>query len=204
MGSRIFWITLAIFLLAYAAIHRQRQESDRQIQSYALSAVPFGEVPVQTETTRAAFDFKGFRIQPLAGFVIRARVLSRENYRFGTEAELSPIDLALGWRRMADPEVYGALNISQGGRWYRYSWSDAPPIPLQEIIESSANMHLIPASDSVARVLDQASTNRYIRLKGWLVEVQRADGWHWRSSLSRSDSGGGSCELIFVEAAEVE
>lgn len=204
MGSRIFWITLAIFLLAYAAIHRQRQENDRQIQSYALSVVPFGEVPVQTETTRAAFDFKGFRIQPLAGFVIRARVLSRENYRLGTEAELSPIDLALGWRRMADPEVYGALNISQGGRWYRYSWSDTPPIPLQEIIESSANMHLIPASDSVARVLDQASANRYIRLKGWLVEVQRADGWHWRSSLSRSDSGGGSCELIFVEAAEVE
>ena len=204
MGSRIFWITLAIFLLAYAAIHRQRQENDRQIQSHALSAVPFGDVPAQTEATRAAFDFKGFRIQPLAGFVIRARVLSRENYRFGTEAELSPIDLALGWRRMADPEVYGALNISQGGRWYRYSWSDAPPIPLQEIIESSANMHLIPASDSVARVLDQTAANRYIRLKGWLVEVQRADGWHWRSSLSRSDSGGGLCELIFVEAAEVE
>ena len=25
-----------------------------------------------------------------------------------------------------------------------------------------------------------------------------ADGWRWRSSLTRDDSGGGACELVYV------
>ncbi len=203
--SRKFWIILLLVgLIAYGAIRLQREHNDRQIQSYALSNLTFEEEPSQTATEMKGFDFKGFRIQPLAGFLIRARVLSRSNYYVGTESQLSPMDLALGWKRMADPDIYGALNISQGGRWYYYSWANDPPIPLPEIISSSANMHLIPANDRVSRALERASEGRFVRIKGWLVEVRRKDGWHWRSSLSRTDSGGGSCELIFVEAAEVE
>lgn len=42
--------------------------------------------------------------------------------------------------------MFEHLNISQGRRWYFYSWRDQPPIPVQEIVQSSANMHLIPAN----------------------------------------------------------
>ena len=31
-----------------------------------------------------------------------------------------------------------------------------------------------------------------------LVEVRGADGWTWRSSLSREDSGNGGCEVVYV------
>ena len=31
-----------------------------------------------------------------------------------------------------------------------------------------------------------------------LVAAQGDDGWQWRSSLSREDSGDGACELIYV------
>lgn len=184
--------------------HKLRQAIEAQTQTAVLTSTNFGEQPDQTDTTRQRFDFKGFHILPLAEFSIRARVLSRENYVFDEGAKLSPMDLALGWQRMADPQVYKTLNITQGGRWYRYSWHHAPPLPLQEIIESSANMHMIPASESVERILQQAQEGRFVRLKGYLVEVTRDDGWRWRSSLTRSDSGGGSCELIFVEAVIVE
>jgi hypothetical protein len=37
-----------------------------------------------------------------------------------------------------------------------------------------------------------------------LVEVRNNKGWFWRSSLTRSDSGNGACEVVFVEAAEIE
>jgi hypothetical protein len=37
-----------------------------------------------------------------------------------------------------------------------------------------------------------------IELRGYLVEVTAPDGWHWRSSLSRTDSGDGACELMWV------
>lgn len=94
-----------------------------------LSAQAALQVPAQGPTDKAAFAFKGFQIQPMARFAIDARVLSREDYYLGKEAELAPLDLALGWKRMADPAVLRQLDISQGRRWYFYRWQGEPPHP---------------------------------------------------------------------------
>ncbi len=160
-----------------------------------------GQPPLQSALpeTMPAFRVGEFTVSPLAGFSTEARVLSREDYRFGPESTLSPTDLALGWQRMADPAVYRRLDISQSGRWYHYRWgAEGPPLPLEEIIRSSANMHLVPADENVARALDRVRPDQTVRIQGWLVEARRDDGWTWRSSLSREDSGGGACELIYV------
>ena len=37
-----------------------------------------------------------------------------------------------------------------------------------------------------------------VRIDGWLVQVNTPDGWRWRSSLTREDSGGGACEVVYV------
>jgi hypothetical protein len=37
-----------------------------------------------------------------------------------------------------------------------------------------------------------------IQLQGFLVRAEAADGWRWRSSFSRTDTGSGSCEVIWV------
>jgi len=42
-----------------------------------------------------------------------------------------------------------------------------------------------------------------VRLAGLLVDAQAADGFRWGTSLSRTDSGMGSCELLWVEEAQV-
>lgn len=157
--------------------------------------------PLQSEVPAAmrAFRQGEFVISPLAGFSLEARVLSREDYRFGAESALSPTDLALGWRQMAIPDFYERLDISQSGRWYFYRWgSEGPPLPPDEIIRSSANMHLIPSGPAVAEALSQVRAGQSVRVQGWLVEARRDDGWLWRSSLTREDSGDGSCELVYV------
>lgn len=156
--------------------------------------------PLQSEapTSLQPFSLNGHMLQPLAGFSIDARVLSREDYRFGHEAELSPTDLALGWLGMADDAVLSRLAIGQSGRWYHYRWQGEPPLPPGEIARSSANMHIIPASDAVARTLASVREGERVRLDGWLVEATSPEGWRWRSSLSRDDIGGGACELVYV------
>jgi hypothetical protein len=30
------------------------------------------------------------------------------------------------------------------------------------------------------------------------VQVNTPDGWRWRSSLTREDTGGGACEVVYV------
>jgi len=157
--------------------------------------------PLQISLASGAGDFRrgAYTLQPLAGFSLEARVLGREDYRFDAGAALAPTDLALGWQRMADPAFYERLDISQGGRWYRYRWGpDGPPLPLEEIIRSSANMHLVPADAAVAAALDSVRPGDVVRLQGWLIEARRDDGSRWRSSTRRDDSGDGACELIYV------
>jgi hypothetical protein len=62
---------------------------------------------------------------------------------------------------------------------------------------------LIPASKAIAQQLAQIDQDDLIYLKGQLVEVKSSDGWTWRSSLSREDTGNGACELMLVEEVRV-
>ena len=156
--------------------------------------------PLQTPApgSLAPFRLRAATLTPLAGFSIDARVLSRRDYRSDREAELSPTDLALGWGRMRDDAVVKRLDISQSARWYRYRYSGEPPIPQREIDRSAANMHMIPGNAAIADALDDVEPGTRVRIDGWLVEANTPDGWRWRSSLSREDTGGGACELVYV------
>lgn len=154
--------------------------------------------PRQTEVSDlASIPFDQYLIQPVAEFHLEARVLAREDYYLGREADLSPTDLVLGWKDMADPQVVKQINIRQSGRWYFWQ-VDSFPIPRRHIETQSANMHLIPANDEIARTLKQIRAGQLITLQGYLVNVHAEDGWRWRSSLSREDTGANACELIYV------
>lgn len=144
----------------------------------------------------------GYRIHPLARFEIEARVLSKQTYRFDREAELAPVDLALGWGRMSDSAVLAGLDIEQRHRFY-YWYTKTFPIPRREIETHSANMHLIPANRLIEKKLKAVRRGNIVKLSGFLAEAQAADGWRWTSSLTREDTGNGACELIWVERLEV-
>ena len=157
------------------------------------------ETPLQESSGTAAALTKGdYTIKPLATFSLSARVLSRADYSWDTEAKLAPIDLALGWGRMSDSSVLDKIAISQSGRFYYWRVSEFP-IPEREIIESSANMHLIPADKDVLREIERTRAGDIVSFDGYLVEADGPNGWRWISSLSRSDSGSGACELVWVE-----
>jgi len=64
-------------------------------------------------------------------------------------------------------------------------------------------MHFIPADDGVAAALADVREGQVVRISGLLVEATRPDGWRWRSSLSRDDSGGGACEVVWLQQLEV-
>jgi hypothetical protein len=158
------------------------------------------DIPVQVTVDGASHPLrkKDIAITPLATFSITARVLSRADYRWDTAAAISPTDLALGWGRMSDTAVLDKIDISQSVRFYSWRVS-AFPIPEREIIESSANMHLVPADSSVARAIDRVKEGDVVTFDGYLIEARWPDGGVWRSSLTRSDTGAGACEVVWVE-----
>jgi hypothetical protein len=144
----------------------------------------------------------GYRITAVARFEATARVIRTERYRFDRESDLVPVDLALGWGPMSDSAVLRGLSFSQNSRFYFYRWSAAPPIPSRQIMVNSANMHLIPASERVARRLREVRAGHIVHFSGYLVNATAGDGWIWATSLTRTDSGAGACELVWVEEFE--
>ena len=140
----------------------------------------------------------GYELTSLAEYDVEARVLSVVRYRRGREADLSPLDFVVGWGPMSDDEVLDQLELGHSNRYYWVS-SREPPRPMRQLMEHSANMHLIPSSDEVARSLRAVDEDDVVHLKGKLVRVEGPGGWRWVSSLSRKDSG---CELMWVESVE--
>jgi hypothetical protein len=197
MNPRTLCIVLVILGLIGAA-RWYPQRSIAHASGVLIDSAPQQRAPANTDP----ISHGDYRLIPLADFELEARVLSREDYSFDEGSDLSPTDLALGWQRMSDTAVIEQLDIDQSVRFYSYRWQREPPIPTDEIIRSSANMHLIPADETVADELARIRQGELIRLRGRLVEAHRSDGYHWRSSLTREDTGAGACELVLVERVE--
>lgn len=158
--------------------------------------------PIQKAVRKVpAIRARNYVVTPLASFQVAGRVLGAERYRSGREADLSPLDLAMGWGPMADTRVLSAIEISQSGRFYFWHVEQFP-IPKQDIVSHSANMHMLPASAEVAAQLKSVRAGQQLRFKGYLVKVEADDGWHWMSSTSRNDQGAGACEVVLVDTVE--
>lgn len=160
-------------------------------------------VPDEPDQTLIAngppWQVKGYTVTPLADYRIRARVLMTERYWIGRESDLSPIDITVGWRRMSDQAILDQISFIREHRAYRYypkaaDWS----IPIAEAVSHSANMHMIPANAAMNDALQSIREGDIVEFSGYLVEVTAADGWRWRSSLSRIDDGPHACELMWV------
>ncbi|MET0029558.1 MAG: hypothetical protein ABW101_18155, partial [Candidatus Thiodiazotropha sp.] len=139
----------------------------------------------------------------LARFDIKAKILSKKYYSLGRESDLAPIDLALGWGNMSDEKVLQTIRISQSNRYFHWR-VDEFPIPRKEIETHASNMHIIPADTATESAIRDARKGEIVQFSGYLVKVDTQDGWHWSSSLSRSDTGNGACELVWVENFQVE
>lgn len=165
----------------------------------AWHGIPAPKDPEQTtRNLPKPFQHGEYLITPLATYSITAVVLSRDRYRFDPAAKIAPVDLALGWGPMSIAGNINQLKIAQNGRFYEYGWSEEPPMDPGEIITHSANTHCLPANREVRRALLAVARHELVTLEGYLVEVAFPNGGHWRSSLTRDDTRGGACEIMWV------
>jgi hypothetical protein len=203
-GSKLGSMAKYVFILSVAALcYLFISDRDATPIEYAPGVLVIDQ-PRQLNQNPTGFMLDDYQLIRKARFEIRARVLSTEPYYSGRTADLSPIDLALGWGVMSNQAVIDQLDITQSGRWYRWRNESSPPVPEQQIIGSSSNMHMIPARKDIGRSLKNLRKGDIITLSGYLVDVDHESGWHWRTSMSRTDTGDGACEIVYVESLTVE
>ena len=160
--------------------------------------------PLQSELEAPQTLTQGdFQLLPQAQFSAEVRVLSRERYRLGPLADVSPLDIAVGWGPMSDSTVLADLDISQANRFYFWHYDNEPPIPRRDIESHSANWHLIPANDGVWSQLRGLRVGDVVKLDGMLVNVENPEVGTIRTSLRREDTGAGACEILYVQSASI-
>ena len=101
--------------------------------------------------------------------------MAAEHYSLGREADLSPVDLALGWGKMSDEAILKDIKISQSNRFY-YWRVDEFPIPRREIEMQSANMHMIPADAQIEKILKSIRPGQMVKLK-WRFGASQCKRW---------------------------
>jgi hypothetical protein len=200
LKTRLF-LAICIFAIAWGAYDLW---SDRALRQPEGILVPRAPSQISTEGTRVpSFEKAGHAIKPLAKYEITARVLSKERYRWDRGAKLVPFDIAVGWGPMSDTAIIKQIRLSQDNRFLNWR-AKSFPIPYEEMSRSAANMHLIAGGDLVAKTISRLRPGQVISMRGFLVEAVGSDGGVWRSSLSREDTGGGACELMWVESIDVK
>ena len=150
------------------------------------------------------FQVKGYELHELARFRANAVLLSKAAYNSAGGDEhrraLSPYDFAIGWGPMSNPAVLKNFTYYQRNRFFFYA-------AFVDFLDQTtrlhtdwhvANVHLIPASEAVAEALSQVQPRDLVSLEGSLVEVKLHQQTVWKSSLSRTDTGDGACELLFL------
>ncbi|MCU0847782.1 MAG: hypothetical protein MUD12_07825 [Spirochaetes bacterium] len=165
--------------------------------------------PLQTDSSAEVIvkQVNGGRleIKPLAEYRIQAMIIGIKYYaEDGDRSLIAPVDLALAWGRLVDPEVDGHITYTQSGRWYYFRWIGGT-VDTDYIYRHSANNHIIPADDAVLDAIKKFSVRKKVLLQGYLVEAHLAypnGRWFkWKSSLTRNDTGDGSCEVFYVKSA---
>jgi hypothetical protein len=104
---------------------------------------------------------------------------------------------------MGDPAVDRWVEVRQENRWYFYRKQANAPLSLEDIRNSSANVHIIPATEELAAVIQGLRPNDFVLMEGKLVDVEvdnLGEIFHFQTSLTRSDSEDNSCEIFFVES----
>jgi hypothetical protein len=133
-------------------------------------------------------------------------VVSKETYSSDWNAEISPVDLAIAWGKLTEPENEKYVSFGQRNRWYFYEYKPESPLDNSYILSHSSNNHIIPATENISLALKTISRKEKVMLEGFLVNLKgtyKGGTVYWNTSLTRKDSGDGSCELFYVTKARI-
>ncbi|MFA6217663.1 MAG: hypothetical protein WDL87_08465 [Candidatus Omnitrophota bacterium] len=158
------------------------------------------------------FEIKGYSydLTPVFEYEINALVVSKLNYKlFGIyrSDSIFPVDLCMIWGDNVLQKLYKnwTLRFSQDCRWCEVEWWGNLDFKLNEY----SNCHLVTNKKSILKKINRIVVGDQLRIKGKLVNIEGAlvgkpDRYtprqlSWKSSVSRTDSGAGACEIIYVE-----
>jgi hypothetical protein len=142
----------------------------------------------------------------LAEYKLSGRVVSKETYSSNWDGKISPVDLAIVWGKLVEPDWDKYITYSLRNRWYFYQYKPGSPFDNSFVISHSANNHIIPANENILEAVKTIGKGDRVVLGGFLVNIKGT--YEGRpvtrnTSMTRKDTGDGSCEIVYVTKIRV-
>lgn len=135
-------------------------------------------------------------IEIVEPYELTALVLSTKAYE-DINGDIAPVDLALAWGALTDPNLSKNLQVWQNARFFYWMLPPNKQLACRDIIPQTANVHMISTSPKQEATLLNIRRGDLLELKGHLVNIHKKD-IKWKTSLSRTDTGSGACEIFLT------
>jgi len=169
--------------------------------------------PVQTETSVSEFqvDAGGYEyiITPVYDYEFYGMVVSyfnagswRDYTHSGWKDYINVKDIAAIWGNNLESGVYRHVKFWSGN----WTWNAKARRDIWNRfdVSSISNSHILADDEEIKRLLLETRRGDQIYFRGFLADYRRAGTeFSRKSSISRDDRGGHSCEVVFVEEYEI-
>ncbi|MDD2331726.1 MAG: hypothetical protein PHI68_03625 [Candidatus Cloacimonetes bacterium] len=207
------YIVVLVFLalvISYGIYLYSSHNSPRESSTVELPPIETYVDPVQEQTDIVVPELhigkSTYTFKPKASYQIAGVLVSKRKYSKGFMSDISPWDFALAWK--AVPEYLKHIKFDQIVRFCLFYLKPDAPVSPDYVSRHFSNNHLIPATDNLRRAMKLAREGMKVELGGYLVDVESKEAGKgslaWKSSLSRTDTGNGACEIIYVTKLRLE
>ncbi len=168
------------------------------------------QVQVRRPPIRTTVNGVEYRIQPRYAYEISALVVSLHHsdtwWDYAHKEwndHINRMDLCVVWGGNAESGAYQKVSFFNNQWECHWSWSSSEAGSAFNRAEASNN-HMVTDDPAVAKALRKIRIGDQIRAKGYLVDYSVANSGASRvSSETRTDTGNGACEVLYVEALEM-
>lgn len=195
-------ILLVVGLAVVASEARRCAIGGRPAPPVDVSVEPEQEAVEPPTVLTLRRDDRDFRLTFTHRYAVSGKVVSAWAYDWAWTSDFFDVDLGLIWGPRVD-WLEEHFTFRQNARWL--FWQTDRPVSAEEralVTRSMGNQHLIPAEgrSGLDRAIRSAEEGDLVRIEGWLVAIHDDAGLELaRSSTRREDSGGGACEIVYVE-----
>ncbi len=204
-------IVLALALVAGAVVLYKAYSSPEETIAPDTETLDLTRDPVQSDATGQplpVIEIGGRQIflWAKAQYSITGQLASKNRYTNGFMSDLSPWDYALAWGHVGT--YIDQLRFKQMVRFCLFQPKKDAVVDIDYVNTHMSNNHLIPATKNIRRALALAKKGDILKLDGYLVNVEAGKKGKtvatWNTSTTRTDTGNGACEIIYVTRLRIE
>lgn len=201
-------VVFSFLLLLISFFKRNDFTNDLQVLSQ-LSQEPV-QTAVETAPFETEYNEETFKVIPKYDYEIYGLVVSYRLHdsEYGqmlhalSKDHLNVADFCVVWGKNADIDILREFDFNNGQFTCNYSTRSNQAWQAFNQAQLSNN-HLLAVDEQIRDAIDDIKIGDQIKIKGWLSHYVGPTGFERGTSITRTDTGNGACETIFVNNIEI-